>query len=134
MGGMVYGRTVNGTTTEIAADSNDNLNVNLGTLVSGENQTDNRMMTEERYTFRHITAVGTAVVKSTAGLLAKVIVGKAGGTAAQLGVWNSTGAHGTVSLINCTAVRVVDLYADCTTAIYRSFTGSGSPSITLLFK
>lgn len=100
--GGVYNTTqptlTNGQRGDTQMDSRANTSVTLGTLVSGEDQTANRLMIEERSTVTsRITSATTTVVKSAAGVLNRIIVEVAlTGTAT---VYDNTAGSGTIVLI-----------------------------------
>jgi hypothetical protein len=67
----------NGDRGDLALDSKSNALVSLNTLISGEDQTNNLIKVEQRYSYSYQAAAGAnLVVKASAGFLHSVILGK----------------------------------------------------------
>lgn len=82
----------------LQGDINANLKVTLATLLSGENQTLNRLMIAPSYSFSNITTNTTTVVKGSAGILKGFTINNPGKfTVADLVVtiYDNTAASGT---------------------------------------
>lgn len=86
----------NGTTYRVLkVDSNDNLFVSLGTLLSGEDQTNNLLVVEERYNYYSATADGQ--VKASPGFIHTVTFSATGiVTAGVITIYDSLTETGTV--------------------------------------
>lgn len=87
----------NGQSVGPMADSQGNLKVNMASLISGEDQTNDRLKVYQPNSFLNITlaAPTTTVVKGSAGFLNKIIINKA----TALGVitiYDNTAASGTL--------------------------------------
>lgn len=78
-------------------DVNSNLQVNSATLIAGENQTDNRMMVENSWSYTAITTQTTTTVKSAAGKLGCIIIPTPVANA-TVKVYDNTAGSGSVLL------------------------------------
>lgn len=83
--------------TSMQMDASGNTYVNPATLISGEDQTNNRMMTLPKYSYNHITTATTTVVKNTPGTLHTIVVNTT--AAGTITVYDNTAASGTVVAI-----------------------------------
>lgn len=81
----------------LQADTKGNLHSNLNTLLSGENQGKNRLMTTRPGTSTRITTATTTTPVSGTGILAKIIVEVA--LTGTVTVYDNTAASGTVLAI-----------------------------------
>jgi len=79
-------------TVYLQTDSSGNGSVTLGTLISGENQTFNRLMVLPNYTYNNITSATTTVVKSSAGVLHAITVNAT--AAGAITIYDNTAASG----------------------------------------
>src|SRR5947209_3256613 len=70
------------------------LSVRLATLISGEDQTANRLLVEQRNGFAYISTATTTVVKNAAGFLHTLTV--EGGTAGTIIVYDNPSGAGTI--------------------------------------
>lgn len=68
--------------------------VTLSTLISGEDQTNNVLKVEQRFSYSHITTATTTVVKNSAGFLHAITVNTT--AAGSITVYDNTAASGTV--------------------------------------
>lgn len=88
------GQDTSGDERSMTIDESQNLNVNLGTLIAGEDLTNDVLKNEQRFSYANIsTAVGTAV-KSAAGFLHGITINNAG-TAWEVDVYDGTSSSGT---------------------------------------
>lgn len=71
--------------------------VTLGETISGEDQTNNRLMTLPKYNYNHITTATTTVVKNAPGTLHTIVVNTT--AAGTITVYDNTAASGTVIAI-----------------------------------
>lgn len=71
------------------------LKTSMGDLISGENQTTNRMMVEHYYSGTNITSATTTTVLSGAGLFHSIVINKAVATGV-ITIYDNTAASGTV--------------------------------------
>ena len=77
-----------------ASGSTLSQNVNLATLIAGEDLTNNRIVVEERFSYSSYSAAQTATtIKSGAGFLHSITL--LGGTAGAITVWDNTAGSGT---------------------------------------
>lgn len=75
-------------------DASGNATVTVGTLLAGEDQTNNRLMTLPKYSYNHITSAATTVVKGSAGVLHTIVVNTT--AAGTITIYDNTAASGTV--------------------------------------
>lgn len=87
-------------------DVNGNTLTSMGTLISGESQTLNRLLTAGSYNMGTAAAVATTTIKSGAGVMAGFMIPTlvAGGT---VKIYDNTAASGTVLLDTYTLPAVV---------------------------
>jgi hypothetical protein len=98
----------NGQVTALQSDASGNLQTNLGTLISGEDQTLNLIRTSGGYNYSNYTTANTGVqVKTGAGLLGRVVINTpiASGT---VGLYDNTSAATPIALITLPASLVSD--------------------------
>jgi hypothetical protein len=69
--------------------------VTLGTLISGEDQTNGVMKVEGQFTYQNITTNTTTTVKSGAGLLHSITINTKGASSNVLTIFDNTAASGT---------------------------------------
>lgn len=111
----------------LQTDSAGNLNINLGTTVSGENQTTNRLMIEHAYTYARMSAATTTTHFSGAGFLQSITVNKAV-AAGTITIYDNTAGSGTiVGVITFGAALLSD---PPHTAIYNVFINTGLTIVT----
>lgn len=77
----------------LQGDINANLKVTLATLLSGENQTFNRLMVMPYYSYSNISTATTTVVKASAGVLHTIVVNTT--AAGAITVYDNTSGSGT---------------------------------------
>lgn len=70
------------------------LTVNLGSLISGEDEVANRLLVEARNNYAYISTAATTVVKASAGFLHSIVVN--GGTAGTIVVYDNPSGTGTI--------------------------------------
>lgn len=85
----------NGQRGDVQMDSRANVSTTLGTLISGEDQTNNVMRVEGQFTRATMTSATTTTHKSGSGLLHSVTVNKAVATA-TITMYDNTAGSGTV--------------------------------------
>ena len=85
---------VDGDRADNQADVNGNLQVNNRTLISGEDQTNDVMKTEQQFTYSYISTATTTAVKAAAGFLHTITV--QGGTAGTIIIYDNTAGSGTI--------------------------------------
>ncbi len=73
---------------------NNAVSTSLDTLISGEDQTNNLIVTEHRYSYSNITGQATTVVKSGAGLLHALTINTPVATSV-ITIYDNTAASGT---------------------------------------
>ena len=119
-------------------DRNGRIVSTLGTLIAGEDQTNNRLMTMPSYSYTHITA--DAAVKSGAGVLHTVTISSdATATAGTIVIYDNTAESGTViASITVTAAYYtpVTLTFDAAfaTGLYVGFTTTADVDVTVTYK
>jgi len=91
----LYGKNAAAGDTAISVDSSGRVAVSLGTLIAGEDQTNNVMRVEEWGNATNITTKTTTTVKSGAGFLEGITINKIG-TTDTLTIYDNTAASGTV--------------------------------------
>lgn len=103
--GWCYVGGINNTT-----DANGNQSampqVSLGTLISGEDQVNNLLVVEPRYTPTIITSNVTTAVKASPGFIHTIIIGDPG-SAWVIAIYNATSAIGTPLTLKPTASGVL---------------------------
>lgn len=104
LGNAIYHTTpttrTNGQVGPLEADVNGNLNSNLGTLIAGEDITNNVLRIEARGTYGRITTQTTTVVKSGSGELYGIVL-ETPVASAVVTVYDNTAGSGTV-IFACT--------------------------------
>lgn len=90
-------QVVSGLGYDDVVDSNGNLRVNVNVLLAGEDQTNDVIKTEQRYSYSHIATNTTTVVKSTPGFLHSITVNTT--AAGAITVYDNTAGSGTVIAI-----------------------------------
>lgn len=112
--------------------------VTLATKISGEDQTNDVLKTEQQFSFSNIVSATTTVVKSGAGLLHSINVNKAV-AAATITIYDNTAASGTkIGTITFGAALLTDppllgLY-DVTFATGLTIVTSGATDITVSWR
>jgi hypothetical protein len=77
----------------------------LKELLSGEDQTNNLIVVENRYNYKNLAALATTTVKSTPGFLHSIIINTAGATGNTVTIYDNTAGSGTkIATIDATAV------------------------------
>lgn len=79
----------------LQADLKGNLNVNLGTKVAGEDQTNDVLKAEQQFAYTNITTQTTTTIKSGAGLLHNIIINTPVASAVVT-VYDNTAGSGTL--------------------------------------
>lgn len=109
------------------ASDEDDVNVNLSTLISGEDQTTNRMLTEQRFNYGRVTADGS--IKSGEGFVHTVTFSATGAvTAGVITLYDNTAESGTViwSGVIQVGLNPTSILLDCVfaTGLYVGFDGT----------
>jgi hypothetical protein len=68
----------------------------LRQLLSGEDQTNDLIKVENRYTHKNLAANATTVVKNTPGFLHSLVINKIGATANTITIYDNTTGSGTI--------------------------------------
>ena len=68
----------------------------LDPLISGEDQTNDLIKVENRYSHKNLAANATTTVKSTPGFLHSLVINKIGATANTITIYDNTAGSGTV--------------------------------------
>jgi hypothetical protein len=77
----------------------------LKELLSGEDQTNNLIVVENRYNYKNLNALATTTVKGTPGFLHAVIINKAGATGNTATLYDGpTAAGNIIATIDLTAL------------------------------
>lgn len=87
-------------------DTLGNGNVNLGTLLAGEDQNANLIVIESRYSTTRITTATTTVVKSGAGYIYGIAYGKRVATGI-ITVYDNTSAAGTIIYVGTVGAAIL---------------------------
>lgn len=87
----------NGQRVDTQVDGKGNSQVNLNTVISGENQAKNRMMMTRPGSLTRITSATTTTAVSGTGILAKIIIEVA--TTGTVTVYDNTAGSGTILTI-----------------------------------
>ena len=85
-----------GTTGVMEIDANRNLMINPATLLAGEDLTNNVMKVEQRFSYAYSAAVGTTVIKASAGFLHGITLGSTSAGGALTIYDNASGTSATV--------------------------------------
>lgn len=100
MNGQVYVSTeptlVNGSSTSLHSDINGNVKSTLATLISGEDQVNNCLKVEERFSYNNIVlaAPTTTVVKAASGFLHSITINTPAATGV-ITIYDNTAGSGT---------------------------------------
>lgn len=128
-GGYIEQETVNGVIKYYAQQI-----ISLGTLIAGEDQVNNVLVTEERYTPYHINALGTFVVKGAAGFMRSIVINTVG-TGITLTVYNNNAGSGPeVAVITPTAPVTLTYDGTMGTGITVVVAGTTAGSYTVNFR
>lgn len=92
--GQIY--AVMGTKLTSPADSNGYPVFSLGTLIAGEDLTNNVLKVEQRFSYAAITSATTTTVKASAGFVHTISI--VGGTLGAITVYDNSSASGTTIL------------------------------------
>lgn len=109
----------------LALDSSGNSLDNLATLIAGEDLTNNKLVTEQRYSYG--TASADTQIKASAGFIHTVSIGGITGTptAGLLTIYDNTAESGTVVYKEWVFATVnghtITLNVSCATGIYVGF-------------
>lgn len=77
----------------LSVDASQRLITSNGTLLAGEDLTNNRLMVEERFSYQSINTAATTTIKSSAGFFNSMTIW--GGTAGAITVYDNTAGSGT---------------------------------------
>lgn len=89
------GQDTSGDERAMTIDESQNLNVNLGTLIAGEDLTNNVLKVEQRMSYANIATATTTTVKSGAGFLHSIVINKHVATGI-ITVYDNTAGSGTL--------------------------------------
>lgn len=119
-----------------SADLSGNQRTTLGTLIAGEDLTNNVIRTEQHGTYAHISTATTTTVKSGAGFLYNVSVNSLGTVASTCTVYDNTAGSGTViGVINTLALSGTFLNnLTFSTGLTLVTTGTVAPDITVSYR
>jgi hypothetical protein len=124
---------------DIALDSKSNLNSNLNTLISGEDQTNDVMKSEQQFSYSYLTADGQ--VKASAGFLHTITISPtdAAATAGTIIIYDNTAESGTIVFsytVPAAALVPVTLTFDIKmlTGIYVGFTTTADVGVTVSYR
>ena len=95
-------------------DLSGNQRTTLGTLIAGEDLTNNVLRTENHYSNFNINSATTTTVKSGAGYVDEIII--AGGTLGNVTIYDNTAGSGTVLCPTVTPVSGAIILKHCTIA------------------
>lgn len=112
-------------------DNNQNVNVNLNTLISGEDQTNNLLRTEQRNNYYHYVGTVAGTVKTSAGFIHAITVNKAG--TSDLTVYDSVGTSATVIGIISGSVEQTKIY-DVSTTTGITVLGTSAIDVTISWR
>lgn len=112
----VYAKNCSGTEVQIVkldvgsgtalSDWGGSVSSTLNTLISGEDQTNDVLKTEQQFSYAYSAAVGTTVVKAAAGFLHGILLGSNSAGGALIVYDNATGTSGDImGLIKASAVE-----------------------------
>ncbi len=107
---------------------------NLGSLLAGEDQTNNLISVEQRYLADEITANTTTVVKGSPGFLKGIVIGTVG-TGETIAIYNNTSAAAPrITLITPTAPGFIEIDALMGTGITVVTSGTTPGSYTAIYR
>lgn len=132
----LYAKKTTAGDTVLTTDTSGNLAMTLLGLIAGEDQTLNRLAIENNDTYSNVTASGSTVVKSGAGILSKLTINTKSGATGILVLYDNTAASGTkIATIDVTGGPLTLLYGVAfATGLTASFTGTlGSFDVTISY-
>lgn len=113
-------------------DLSGNQRQTLGTLITGENQTTNRLNNEPIYSYVLITTATTTVVKSGAGTLHTINL--TGGTAGTITVYDNTAGSGTQILLTTSSNNPICYLLDASFSTGCTIVTSAATNLTVAFR